>query len=432
MASAPATVHHQAGDIANEAAAMGEQSGPGIIEQKVVRLSAAAGRRVVEPDEEVKGSLGAGQVLPDELLSVSGLGLRLTPDQAALLSREEVASITAAGIRFEAVLEAGFAAHIATAVDLTDPRITFILHEMGEETRHQRLFQRLLSELDAKATSPFPARLRRFGYRAAVEASIGNPAFFYVLVLAGEEIPDLFQKRASEHAGTDGFIRAVNKYHRMEEARHLSFARAVFGEVWTKARLFDRLLVRHVAPHLIRFMFDSMVDPGVYATIGLPAMATWRAAKATPQRQQFRHEATRPVLGVLVEAGALKRGRNPFRMAVVVRPAGRRRSALRRQNGAMTGGEAAPSPVVRRRVVISGRVQGVFFRESCRQQAGEQGLAGSVRNLEDGTVEAVFEGPPDAVGRLVEWCRGGPRHAVVESVAVFDSQPIGESSFQVR
>ena len=280
-------------------------------EQKVARLSAAAARRVVEPDEEVQGGIGAGQLLPDQLLSVAGLGLQLTADQAVTLSREEVASITAAGIRFEAVLEAGFAAHIATADDLTDPHITFILHEMGEETRHQRLFQRLLAQLDAKARSPFPARLRRLGYRAAVEASIGNPAFFYVLVLAGEEIPDLFQKRASEHPETDGFIRAVNRYHRMEEARHLSFARAVFGEVWAKARAFDRLLVRHVAPLLIRFMFDSMVDPGVYATIGLPAMSTWKAAKATAERQQFRHEATRPVLGVLLEAGALKGGRIP-------------------------------------------------------------------------------------------------------------------------
>jgi len=304
MAPVPATTEAPAGAQTDQPPRAG-------IEQKVVRLSAAAGRRVVEPDEEIQGSIGAGQLLPDELLSVSGLGLQLTAEQAAILSREEVASITAAGIRFEAVLEAGFAAHIATADDLTDPRITFILHEMGEETRHQRLFQRLLAQLDAKARSPFPVRLRRLGYRAAVEASIGNPAFFYVLVLAGEEIPDLFQKRASEHPETDGFIRAVNKYHRMEEARHLSFARAVFEEVWTKAQAFDRLLVRHVAPRLIRFMFDSMVDPGVYATIGLPAMSTWKAANATPERQQFRHEATRPVLGVLLEAGALKGGRIP-------------------------------------------------------------------------------------------------------------------------
>jgi acylphosphatase len=98
----------------------------------------------------------------------------------------------------------------------------------------------------------------------------------------------------------------------------------------------------------------------------------------------------------------------------------------------MTREDASRPPLVRRRVVISGQVQGVFFRESCRQQARARGVAGSVRNLEDGTVEAVFEGLPAAVDRLVEWCRTGPPHAVVESVATFDSEPIGESTFQVR
>ena len=98
----------------------------------------------------------------------------------------------------------------------------------------------------------------------------------------------------------------------------------------------------------------------------------------------------------------------------------------------MTAGDASPPPAVRRRVVISGRVQGVWFRESCRQQARAQGVAGSVRNLEDGTVEAIFEGPPESVDRLVEWCRTGPRHAVVRAVSTFDCKPIGEASFRVR
>ncbi len=98
----------------------------------------------------------------------------------------------------------------------------------------------------------------------------------------------------------------------------------------------------------------------------------------------------------------------------------------------MPAGDPAPPPVVRRRVVISGQVQGVWFRESCRQQARVNAVAGSVRNLEDGTVEAIFEGPPVSVERLIEWCRTGPRHAVVESVATFDCKPIGEATFRVR
>jgi hypothetical protein len=244
-------------------------------------------------------------VIPDELLTVAGLRLDLSPEQRITLAREEVASITQAGIRFEAVLEAGFSAHIATSPDLADPRITFILHEIGEETRHQRLFQRLLTQLKPTAKSPIPFRLLRFGYRFVIEATIGNKALFYTLVLAGEEIPDLFQKIASENPATDPFIRDVNRYHRMEEARHLSFARAVFPEIWESTHALDRALVRHVAPVLIRFMFDSMVHPGVYAVIGLPGFKTWRAVNRTPERRQFRFAATRPILRVLCDAGAL-------------------------------------------------------------------------------------------------------------------------------
>lgn len=281
-------------------------------ERKVSNLSAAAARRFIEPDQEVTGHVGDGQLLPDELLTIAGLELGLSPAQTATLSREEIASITQAGIRFEAVLEAGFAAHVATAKDLTDARITFILHEIGEETRHQRLFQRLLIQLSPTASQPIPFRLLRLGYRGVIEATIGNKAFFYTLVLAGEEIPDLFQKLASENPATDDFIRAVNKYHRMEEARHLSFAKAVLPEVWAAAGALDRALVRHVAPLLIRFMFDSMVHPGVYATVGLPAFPTWWQANRTPQRRATRFESTRPILRVLLDSGAIRTGSIPL------------------------------------------------------------------------------------------------------------------------
>ncbi|HET9091102.1 MAG TPA: diiron oxygenase [Acidimicrobiales bacterium] len=275
------------------------------------RLTKAAARRVVEPDDEVPGAPGEGQLLADELLSIAGLDLELSPEQRAKLAREEVASITAAGIRFEAVLEAGFGVQLATAEDLTDPRLTFILHEIGEETRHQRLFQRLLAELRPTARSPIPTRVVRLGYRLAIELTASNPALFYVLVLAGEEIPDLIQKLASEHPETDPFIRAVNRYHRMEEARHLSFARAVFPEVLASSRRLERVLVRHVAPRLISVMFHDLVHPGVYASVGLPAFSTWRRANATSTRRQLRYDATRPVLEVLLDAGAVRRGRVP-------------------------------------------------------------------------------------------------------------------------
>jgi acylphosphatase len=87
--------------------------------------------------------------------------------------------------------------------------------------------------------------------------------------------------------------------------------------------------------------------------------------------------------------------------------------------------------MVRRRVLVSGRVQGVFFREGCRERADVAGVAGWVRNRDDGRLEACFEGEEDAVARLVEWCRSGPRGARVDSVEVFEEEPRQESGFRV-
>jgi acylphosphatase len=87
---------------------------------------------------------------------------------------------------------------------------------------------------------------------------------------------------------------------------------------------------------------------------------------------------------------------------------------------------------VRQRVVIHGHVQGVFFRDSARRKAEGRGVSGWIRNCADGTVEAVFEGEDDAVERLVDWCRKGPRGAEVAHVEVLEEQPEGLSGFDVR
>jgi len=75
-------------------------------------------------------------------------------------------------------------------------------------------------------------------------------------------------------------------------------------------------------------------------------------------------------------------------------------------------------PKISARVVVHGRVQGVFFRAETRHTAQTLGLTGWVRNLPDGTVEAVFEGPADAVEQAVAWCRTGPPYALVSAVDV--------------
>jgi acylphosphatase len=92
---------------------------------------------------------------------------------------------------------------------------------------------------------------------------------------------------------------------------------------------------------------------------------------------------------------------------------------------------AMMSSVIRRRVVVSGRVQGVWYRDSCRAEATRLGVAGWVRNRRDGRVEAVFEGDADAVESMVAWCRKGSPAAVVVDVDVHEEAPQGETTFEI-
>ena len=88
--------------------------------------------------------------------------------------------------------------------------------------------------------------------------------------------------------------------------------------------------------------------------------------------------------------------------------------------------------MIRRRVVVRGFVQGVFFRDSMRRLARQHGVAGWVSNRGDGAVEAVFEGEPAAVERLVRFAQEGPRGARVDAVDVRDEEPEGLPGFDVR
>ena len=92
----------------------------------------------------------------------------------------------------------------------------------------------------------------------------------------------------------------------------------------------------------------------------------------------------------------------------------------------------ATSGLTARDVVVIGRVQGVFFRDTCRAEAREAGVAGWVTNEPDGSVRARFEGPPEAVERLVAWAHDGPRGADVDRVAAREVPPEGLSGFEVR
>jgi acylphosphatase len=87
---------------------------------------------------------------------------------------------------------------------------------------------------------------------------------------------------------------------------------------------------------------------------------------------------------------------------------------------------------IRRRLIVHGRVQGVFFRDSTRECAENEGVSGWAANRDDGTVEVLLEGPPDAVEAVIGFCRTGPMSADVTSVDVTEEEPERLSGFETR
>lgn len=87
---------------------------------------------------------------------------------------------------------------------------------------------------------------------------------------------------------------------------------------------------------------------------------------------------------------------------------------------------------IRRRLIVHGKVQGVFFRDSTRESAENEGVSGWAANRDDGSVEVALEGTPDAVEAVIGFCRTGPMSADVSSVDVTDEQPEGLSGFETR
>lgn len=281
-------------------------------DRRISRLSAVSAKRVIDPDVDVVGEFGPGQIIPDDLLLTAGLDLDLTAEQKVILAREQAAAMLEGGTRFESVLLAGAGLLLATWDDLTDPRITYLLHEVGEETRHSRLFIRMIEQLQPTARNPFHGGINRVIGKRIYRLLAGSPLLFCTMVLAGEEIPDLVQRRAIEHPDTDDYLRRTNLYHREEEARHLAFGRMLLPELWPAAGRRERWLVRRVAPLLVRLMMETeLTHPGIYAAAGLPPRRTAWQVNHGAARRNLVAEAMRGVLKTLLTAAPELTGHVP-------------------------------------------------------------------------------------------------------------------------
>ena len=255
---------------------------------------------------------GRAGVLPRDLL-VATAGLdegALDDEQFATFSRLALAAITQAGLQFEAFLMAGFGLEIARADDYTDPRITYLLHEVGEGPATPGCSSGCSSSSARPPATPWTTGWWRPWAGGWSTRSSSGRRCCSPWCWPARRSPTCCRSGRPTTPGTDPFVREVNRYHRQEEARHLAFARMLLPEVWHGPA---GRPVAGVArgPVLIREMYENMIHAGVFAAVGLPGVPHLAGGPHHPGGSRSAPPPPRPVLDALIDAGAIERARSP-------------------------------------------------------------------------------------------------------------------------
>ena len=287
-----------------------------IVADRVRKLSTASERRVIDPDRDVPGDVGLrpapARRAPERGRPRASISPRISGPRCHVKrwvdhrSRDPLRSGARGRLR---------PADRPEHEPARSPH-HLLLHEIGEETRHQRLFLRMLEQMQPNAKNPFVNRVTRCLERLRHPADhLACRPCCTCLVLGGEEIPDLFQKLASEHPDTDPFIKRGEQVppHGGSPAPVVRPGEAARG--LGEGESIDRLAVRFVAPIIIKGCSTRSCTPAsTRPWVCRPWTPGSGSARATPVCVG-RRKATRPVLDAVIEAGAFRKNRRPQGLA---------------------------------------------------------------------------------------------------------------------
>ena len=275
------------------------------------RLLKSSAKQSYDPDVDVDWDaplVDGLWFMQPERLSLYGTPLwdGLTEEQRRELSRHEVASIAGVGLWFELILMQLMVRELYDA-DPRSPRSQYALTEIGDECRHSVMFGRFIDTLGVPAYRPSP-RVHRLGrgFKALASGVSG-----YAAILVAEEILDRWQRELMRDDRVQPLVRMVSRIHVLEEARHMSFAREqITRQVPTLSRRslgWHRTLTANTAFVVAR----SLVDPRVYAAVGLDPHEARRQALANPHYRQTLTWMGERVVGFLGEQGLIGRAQRP-------------------------------------------------------------------------------------------------------------------------
>jgi hypothetical protein len=215
----------------------------------------------------------------------------LSPDQRLELGKHEAASVASTGIWLESILMR-ILAKLAYQGDPMSRHIQYALTELGEECRHSTMFARMIERMGTPHYGP-PARIKALGN--LLPALARGPAM-WAAILIGEEIPDRIQREQANDDSIQPLMRMVNRIHIVEEARHISFARAELPRAVAAASRAELLSDRAVISRFALIVSRSLINPQVYRSVGLEPRMARRVALANPyHRDSLRYSAEKLV-----------------------------------------------------------------------------------------------------------------------------------------
>ena len=263
------------------------------------KLESASVRKSFSPDADVewgqRPDAAGGPVLAIESLSIAGTPFadELSETELALLARHEVSSMFSAFIRFEGVLNQALARQVRNEHP-DSPRIAYMLHIVEEEARHSRMFARLISELGVGGYPPSGA----IGVLERVlEPAIANSSLFFAYsMLAVEAVTDTVLEQFLRSGAKYQALVDVCRIHRVEEARHIAFAREALADSWRDASRTKRFALRCAAPVVAAAIYEALVPPEVYRRAGIAtgvgeSVRIWAACHKSEQRGSLRRAA---------------------------------------------------------------------------------------------------------------------------------------------
>lgn len=288
-------------------------------EKTAERLLKSSAEKFYDPEVDIDWSAPLVEGLfyiPEQRISLYGTPLyeSLSAEQRIELSKHELASIASVGLWFELLLMQ-MLVKVVYNTDPTSRHAQYALTEVADECRHSTMFARLVERIGCPPYGPVRST-HRLG---KLLPTIGYGPAMYGSILVAEEILDRLQREAMNDSTVQPIVRMVNRIHVLEEARHVRFAREELLRGMSGLRGFELPYQKWLVGYVSMMITRTIINPAVYAAVGLDVREARRQALANPRFQETIRWSGERIMSFLDEAGLVgKPGMRSWRRSFLV------------------------------------------------------------------------------------------------------------------